>query len=558
MRVRSLLLLLPAVFYGTLCAEAVDLTSNRAKTADRHATSIGVRRDGTPIAAAIDLAAGYDSETPRVLIVDRRRAADGAPLPCPVADRFSTSIVWAAPPSTTPFPPAAGYYDDPTDPESRYLWRWIGMHAPDLVVEVVRGEQQSWFVPAAESPLLTALAKSLPSVQAENNADSLISQLSTNAPCGVGSIPAVRVATNSDDYLATLGKSLGDFSIGASTAKTTLRLRSSRTPSEIAQKLLETYGRELPQVQYIPALSIVGRLRANSSLNGGDKAPIPPIVLKATGPYVTGSKSALDAKANGSTFSGHLIFAELADRTGDAKYVALVKAAADRAFHPDGSPREAMPAHNEMSDAAFMGSPILAAAGKLTGDAKYYEACLRNIRFVQKLCLRDDGLYRHSPLDEAAWGRGNGFPALGLTWSLDYLPASFAGRAEVAAALERHLTALLPHQDYQGSWHQVIDKPESYAEFTCTAMITYAMARGVRLGRLDEAKYADAIRRGWDAVRRRIADDGTLVDVCTGTGKQQSLRDYYDRPAILGRDDRGGAMALMLATEMMLHEAERK
>ena len=53
------------------------------------------------------------------------------------------------------------------------------------------------------------------------------------------------------------------------------------------------------------------------------------------------------------------------------------------------------------------------------------------------------------------------------------------------------------------------------------------------------------------AVRARIAPSGRLVDVCTGTGKQTSLEAYLDRPAILGMDDRGGAMALLIATEWM-------
>jgi len=39
-----------------------------------------------------------------------------------------------------------------------------------------------------------------------------------------------------------------------------------------------------------------------------------------------------------------------------------------------------------------------------------------------------------------------------------------------------------------------------------------------------------------------------------GTGKQKTLRDYFDRPAINGRDDRGGAMGLLFATERMAAE----
>ena len=81
-------------------------------------------------------------------------------------------------------------------------------------------------------------------------------------------------------------------------------------------------------------------------------------------------------------------------------------------------------------------------------------------------------------------------------------------------------------------------------------MIAYAMRRGVRSGWLDAKTYDPKITRAWYAVRARIAPDGSLVDVCTGTGKQKSLRDYLDRTAILGRDDRGGAMALLIATEM--------
>ena len=55
--------------------------------------------------------------------------------------------------------------------------------------------------------------------------------------------------------------------------------------------------------------------------------------------------------------------------------------------------------------------------------AKYFDMCVRHIQFMLRLNLRPDGLHRHSPLSQAAWGRGNGFPALGLALSLSALPA---------------------------------------------------------------------------------------------------------------------------------------
>jgi hypothetical protein len=51
-------------------------------------------------------------------------------------------------------------------------------------------------------------------------------------------------------------------------------------------------------------------------------------------------------------------------------------------------------------------------------------------------------------------------------------------------------------------------------------------------------------------VLARTAPDGVLLDVCESTNKQQTLADYVWRAAILDKDPRGGAMALMFATEM--------
>jgi rhamnogalacturonyl hydrolase YesR len=97
----------------------------------------------------------------------------------------------------------------------------------------------------------------------------------------------------------------------------------------------------------------------------------------------------------------------------------------------------------------------------------------------------------------------------------------------------------------------VIDRPQSYREFTATCMIGWAMQRGMKNGWLERKTFQPAVDRAWRAIKLRIGRDGRLVDVCTGTGKQTNMRAYWDRPAILGRDDRGGAMAIMFATEVL-------
>jgi rhamnogalacturonyl hydrolase YesR len=99
-------------------------------------------------------------------------------------------------------------------------------------------------------------------------------------------------------------------------------------------------------------------------------------------------------------------------------------------------------------------------------------------------------------------------------------------------------------------WHQVIDHPEVYREMTSTCMITFAIARCINRGWLPKEKYLPAVQQSWPAINRRISEKGEILDVCTGTGKQKNLRAYFDRTAILGKDSRGGAMAMMAATEM--------
>jgi rhamnogalacturonyl hydrolase YesR len=258
---------------------------------------------------------------------------------------------------------------------------------------------------------------------------------------------------------------------------------------------------------------------------------------------------------SGSEQAGHLIFAELAARSEGQdreRWIELCKAAADQIFDKAGKPQPLMPFHNEMSDAVFMAGPIVAATGKLTGERKYFDAAATHLASMRKLCLRPDGIYRHSPLCEAAWGRGNGFPALGLVLALAEWPDDHPAKKELIGEFQKHMAALKPHQDAQtGCWHQVIDHPESYDEYTATCMIGFAMQRGIRRGWLANDDFQSSVDRAWRAIQERTAVDGKLVNVCSGTGKQKTLQDYFDRPAINGRDDRGGAMGLMFTTELM-------
>lgn len=326
--------------------------------------------------------------------------------------------------------------------------------------------------------------------------------------------------------------------------------RVARSSRQVAEQLAAVYGKKLDQVAYIPALPLIAKLRLSDSTRAPKYAAE---VDQIVAPFLRGDKSPVPK--SGSEQAGHLIFAELALRSQGKdreRWTLLCRNAADQIFGKDGKPLALMPYHNEMSDAVFMAGPILAATGKLTGERKYFDAAVTHFAAMRKLCVRPDGLYRHSPLCEAAWGRGNGFPALGLALALCDWPDDHPAKKELSAEFQKHMAALKPHQDAKtGCWHQVIDHPESYDEYSCTCMIGVAMQRGIRRGWLAKDEYQPCVEKAWRAVKERTGADGKLVNVCTGTGKQKSLRDYFERPAINGRDDRGGAMGLLFATELL-------
>ncbi|PYS08676.1 MAG: hypothetical protein DMG15_26275 [Acidobacteria bacterium] len=227
-----------------------------------------------------------------------------------------------------------------------------------------------------------------------------------------------------------------------------------------------------------------------------------------------------------------------------------MRKAADLGFTETGALKESMPLHNEMSDSVFMAVPLLVKAGKLTGQSKYFDMALRHLTFMQKLDLRPDGLYRHSPLNDTAWGRGNAFPALGLMLALSDLSVDHRQFSPLLRAFRQHMAALRQFQDEDGLWREVIDEPGAYPEFSATAMIATAMLRGINNGWLDWDDYQPLVDKAWRAILTRTAVDGRLLDVCEGTTKQPSLNDYLRRAAILDRDARGGGMALMFALEM--------
>jgi rhamnogalacturonyl hydrolase YesR len=316
------------------------------------------------------------------------------------------------------------------------------------------------------------------------------------------------------------------------------------SPRDVAQVLAARYP-ESPLMSYIPAVAWSSSLRL-AQVTGDDKWNEKP--RREIQVFVGGGKPAIAAPYALTSLAAHAALFDLGAISGDKDATAVALKGAE--FILADTPDDLVKFRRNWTDDMFMTAFLLGRAAQATGDPRYARVLGRLLTTYAGTLQRPDGVFIHAAEGPHAWGRGNGFALLGLAEALTLLPADWSDRARVLEIYRTHVKALLPLQSDDGAWRQVVDEPTSYRELTVTAMTVAAMARGLRLGWLDSA-VRPAIDRGWQAVAARVNPDGTVRDVCSSTGAQATREYYLNRPIVNGADDRGGAMALLSAVEMM-------
>jgi len=311
----------------------------------------------------------------------------------------------------------------------------------------------------------------------------------------------------------------------------------ARAPLEIARVLAARYP-ETPSMSYIPALGWSGAYRL-AALTGEERWLEKP--RRDMAPFLSGERPTIQDRPSLTSLAGHLVFADFG--AGDANTAPTVFARRAAEFMLPDDTVALVRFATGWTDDMFMATSVWARLGYADATGRLLVAYIERLQ-------RSDGLFIHSEVGAVAWGRGNGFAALGMTEALTLLPDTWAGRPRVLEAYRRQMAALLPLQTDDGTWRQVLDEPSAYRELTVTALALTAMARGVRLGWLERAQFGPVIERAWEGVVARVGEDGTLRDVCTSTGAQAGLEYYLSRPVVNGADDRGGAIVLLAALEI--------
>jgi rhamnogalacturonyl hydrolase YesR len=443
----------------------------------------------------------------------------------------------------------SNFYNSKNNPEFQYLVGWAAYHITDCVVLLRLSSDESI---VANSAFVKRFGRSILKAVIQVPTEPLQycnAMAQASVKYGIG----LEVMQLSSKLSISRIQKWIDL-ISQVTKKSTARLdfqKRSLDIDSVIDQLLVVYGRSMKNISYIPALAIMAQYQHRDLEN--EKSLTKAALKKIIEPHVQGP-----LPKNGSAVAGHIaLFTAMKTTTLDVEFQRDCKQrildVADLFFSEQSQYRghAMMPFHSEMSDAVFMGGPILAIADSLAREhegPKYAEAAISHLRACALMNQLDNGLYQHSPLDPTAWGRGNGFAALGTSLCLSLLSPEVAGYEQVKHKFIRQINELVKHQDATGSWHQVVDHPESYPEFTSTCMIASAILIGIEHDVLQRDDYRHVIVQAKSATIRRIAPNGFINDVCTGTGKQKNLQAYLHREAVQGRNDRAGAMALLFLT----------
>jgi len=228
-------------------------------------------------------------------------------------------------------------------------------------------------------------------------------------------------------------------------------------------------------------------------------------------------------------------------------------------------------------DGLYMGQPFYAEYAQLFHEDTAFNDIARQFILMERHA-RDakSGLLYHgwdesrqqkwadkkTGLSPNFWGRAMGWYGMAMVDALDYFPAKHPGRDSIIAILNRFAKAIVTVQDPKsGLWYDILDKrttPKNYKEASASCMITYTLAKGVRLGYLP-GSYRTAALKGYDGIKKefirkengQVNLHGTVsVSGLGGNPYRDGSFDYYMSEPVIVNDPKGMGAFINCAVEM--------
>ena len=230
----------------------------------------------------------------------------------------------------------------------------------------------------------------------------------------------------------------------------------------------------------------------------------------------------------------------LKDKNDD--YLELINITADYISNKqfrlkDGTLARNRPQYQSLwADDLYMSVPFLANMGVLTGDNKYFDDAVKQIlQMADRLYIPEKELFDHGWNVTSGdydprfyWGRANGWTLMAMAELLDVLPEDYPGRDKILHLYRSMIRSLAGLQDGTGFWHNMLDKTDTYLETSCTAMFTFAVAKGINEGWISHV-YGPVAITGWNAIKTRVLENGAVDGTCEGTTFAHDNTYYYYR-----------------------------
>ncbi|GAC14467.1 unsaturated rhamnogalacturonyl hydrolase [Aliiglaciecola lipolytica E3] len=273
----------------------------------------------------------------------------------------------------------------------------------------------------------------------------------------------------------------------------------------------------------------------------------------------------------------------LYDQTGDTRYIKAADTLRSQLNdHPRTSEggfwhKKRYPSQMWL-DGLYMGAPFYAEYIMRYGKPDELNDVYLQFELIEKhLYSADTGLPRHgwdesreqrwadkeTGLSMHHWSRALGWYAMAIVDVLEITPAQNAKHQWLSERFKNFVDHVVKYQDETGNWYQVTDlgdREGNYLEGSSTAMLTYAIAKGVNLGVLPESYRATA-EKGFAGMLDQlvsVSPENNLVNldqVCAvaglgGNPYRDGSFDYYIGETIKSNDPKGVGPFIMAALEL--------
>ena len=217
-------------------------------------------------------------------------------------------------------------------------------------------------------------------------------------------------------------------------------------------------------------------------------------------------------------------------------------------------------------DGLYMAGPLEAEYAKVFDSPGFLETAIEQVFLMAKYMMDDkSGLLYHgwdpekkmwwvdpkTGLSTEFWGRAMGWYVVTILDILEFTPKTHPKYNDMIELEKRVLQGVLKVRDKEsGMWYQVMDKgdrPDNWLETSCSALFSYALARAVHMGILDD----EYLKYAWEAFEGIInnsltqkGEDIMVGGVCVGTDVS-NYEAYVTRPTCVNDLHGMGAFLLM-------------